>query len=355
MSRSRHLEREVFEGVIDSLKNRRVPENPELISCGLQAKKIHQKLVKKARETIEDKIELTTRVVVGGFGSGKTHLIHWVVNDLWYHFGDNLLVSVVDLNLCNDFPEVIEQIFSRMTNKRNQSFPDILADSVQHLMSDIKLTSFERLKNRISEGAIMKEEFCGKLTELGFASEIADEIADYVTKSENNTILNFLPKNIRTFKIMCRLLLSKIYGGLCIFLDEFESLETKRNRTEIFDMFRSLHDEGGDFSSLFMLVLTRGVFWEQIKDICLPLYQRWNSTRRLSLGELISDDIKELFEKLLEIYGKAGYHTKHKASGEIDREVSEIYEGLSTLRFPRTFREVITVSIEKIEQNWVVS
>lgn len=353
MSESEKSEKEKYVELINSLRNRRVPDNPDLFTCGSHAKKIYVVVMKELTDTIKNNSELTVRVVAGTFGAGKSHLVSRVINEIWYDFRDSVLISAVDVNYANSFADLLEQVLLRLRNREGKHLGEIVCEIGAHLTTTFSLTRREKLRDTMLEGVVTKERLCSKLIEFEFAAEIAEKLSECMTKNHSSEVIGIVTKDIDCLKALFRLLHSS-YSGICVFLDEFETLDVKSDKQIMLDMLRTLHEAGSNFRSTFMLVLTREVFWSKVRDLCQPLHERWNSGRTLELTELEADDIEELFEKLLFVYEKAGYPLKHSNTEEIRREVKEIYDGLKPLGLSRTFRAVINVAIEKVEQNWVL-
>jgi len=354
LSESGKSEKEKYVELINSLRNRRVPDNPDLFTCGSQAKKIYGIVMKELTDTINNNNELTVRVVAGTFGAGKSHLVFRVINEIWYDFRDSVLISAIDVNYANSFADMLEQILQRLRTREGKHLGEIVCEIGGHLASTFSLTRREKLRNTMLEGVVTKEKLYRKLIEFEFTAEIAEKLSECITKNHSSEVIGIVTKDIDCLKALFRLLHSNSYRGICVFLDEFETLDVKSDKQSMLDMLRTLHEAGGNFRSTFMLVLTREVFWSKVKDLCQPLHERWNSGRTLELTELEADDIQELFEKLLLVYEKAGYPIKHANTDEIRREVKEIYDGLKPLGLSRTFRAVINIAIEKVEQNWVL-
>ena len=356
MSESEISERRRFEGLIKSLEKNRVPEDPTLFSCGSDAKRIHRIIVKESKRVIQDNEALTTRVVTGAFGSGKTHLARWVEADLFYYFSDNVLVSYVDLKRAKDFPEVICQILLNIRNRSGQNLSKIMSDAYEGHNRNLKLGVAGYIRNKMTEGKFVGGKFCERLVQVGFERKAAEEMARCFVDHRND-IIKHVPKDINSLKTLCNFLVLAKYRGVCIFLDEFESLESKASRVDVLEMLRAMHDDGDSFRSVFLVVLTSPVFWDRVvRKTYSPLYQRWDGERRLELGDLDLDDAKELFQSLLRTYEKAGHSVRHKNSSKVDLAAREIYEDAEKRRpsKPITFRDIIKQCIKKIKkEHWL--
>jgi hypothetical protein len=345
-------ERRKFKRLIKSLENKRVPEDPTLFSCGLKAKRVHRILVKEATRVIRDGDALATRVIDGAFGSGKTHLAHWVETDLYSHFGDDIFISYVDLKLAHDFPEVIEQILLTMKDRNNRHLADILPTLLLDATRS-KMGISKRIENTITEGRVNKGRICDYLTKQGFTQETSLELSKCVVDRRGD-VINALGKDIESFKALCRLLVSTKAKGICILLDEFESLESRTNKVNMLEMLRCLHDAGNDFSSTYFIVLTEGVFWDEIKRLYLPLHQRWDGKKKLTLGFQSLMDAEELFTQLLEVYEKAGYLIRYRDLGRVEVVVKQIFGEIDAHEEPRTFRVLLERCITRIKKRrWI--
>jgi hypothetical protein len=341
-----------FKKLIESLENKRVPENPTLFSCGLKAKRVHRKLVKEATRAINEGDALVTRVVDGEFGSGKTHLAHWVETDLYSHFGDDILVSYVDLKEAHDFPEVIEQILLTMKDRNNRHLVNILPTLLLDVTKS-KMRISERIENTITEGRVNKQRICDYLTKQGFTQEASLKLSKCVVDRRGN-VINAIGKDIKSFKALCRFLVSTKAKGICILLDEFESLDSKTNLVNMLEMLRCVHDAGNDFTSTYLIVLTVGAFWDKVRQLYLPLHQRWDGKKKLTLGFQSSIDAEELFTRLLEVYEKAGYLIRYRDLGRVDAAVKQIFEEIESDGEPRTFRVLLERCITRIKRrHWI--
>jgi hypothetical protein len=351
LSGSENLERQKYEAVIESLQNRRVPDNPDLFTCGSQAAKIYATVTEEIKHVVEKDNNLTVRVVTGNFGAGKSHLAKNIEHELYVHFGNKVLVSKVDANLANSFPEIIEQILVRLRNSEGHNLNRFVMEIGKHLENEIRLTVSERIWDAF-EGGVRKERLCDRMVKFGFDTSTAEKLAEYVMKDGKGEASALLPRDINCLKALFCFLQAKSYHGICVFLDEFETLDVKENKEGILDMLRAMHEQGNSLRSTYVLVLTRSVFWEKVKEICYPLYDRWDGKRTLTLGELDLRDTTELLERLLSIYEKAGKKVMYKDSAEVRDEANKIHDGLNAGELSRTFRAVIIFAIEKIEQEW---
>jgi len=356
LSESNFSERKRFNDILERLKNRHVPKKPSLVSVGANATRIHEKLLGEITKVIQKNEVSTVAIVKGGFGSGKTHLAKWVIEDLWYAFRDEeILVSSVDINKADSFNEISFQLIQKLRNNRGQKFHEMLTDIVNEVKARIGLSFFDIVKDRVSGGLISQETIAKDLARQGIDDVLAHKLARaglgelYIGEVER--LLAEKDDLIRTLLAI----MSSHYKGLCIFLDEFESIETKSEKVKILEQFRIFHDSLGDIKGVFIVVLTRGAFWDSVNELCPPLYDRWNRNVIGDLGELDQPDVEDLFQKLIFVYEKAGYKVIRRTATKIKKVASEILGGLNELKLPRTFSRVIWAAIEKIKEDWLIT
>lgn len=304
---------------------------------------IEDEIYKMEREKLFSELWM----VIGGYGSGKSHIKHFLTRNNISNIGFFELDIATIMNTSHNSDTAIDNVFSF-----------VLLGTKPYL--NALYTSMKGKASSSSSRSINKT-IKDELNKYSIDQEFANAFCNYGTHNKND-LSNFEPleKIISQSGKKIFLPLMKLYkkylgfNGISIFIDEFESLMhmSIERRDRFLESIRLLYDTTAstfpdpETPSFLTMIFCTISFWNEI--------ERYSHSQalaeRLSLFELtplMEDEIIALAEKIYTLYKKSGY-----LNHEITLDFTKIFSylvNIARIEHPLTPRFVIEQIIRVIE------
>ena len=352
------------------------------------------------------------RVIIGGFGAGKTHFLSYLEWLLQKDAPQECVISRVDMSDIrdiNEFEFLVVQGLRPVNGEGN--YVDVLRQAYQRIrdsymkryhnvsQKDIELfygTIIFSVLGHASQGWVNKE-----MLQLLKVNDPIDKFINYISGktiqnlfdkarvNANSEHVNFVDSYLQMIRspntpisafeepargLSCRGRLTDVVfkvlhlSGIkliVLLVDELESL----SRFETFDVrkilvsIRDFRDTLGriganpGYPSVAFLTASTGAFFEKIYEEEPALYSRWED-RIIPLEFMSIADVDNLIFKLRELYYLAGYTLlpvqRYEDTHDVIRLREDVFEYFSRTSKSMTTRRLISLLIEKVAERWVV-
>jgi len=355
-------------------------------------------------------------IIIGGFGSGKTHFLNYLDWILQRDTNDNCVISRVDLSKLREPHELQFHIIKGMRPLHGGTYKDVLMKAYQNMRNHyvkkyLKITESDIqkiygsilfsilgqvpydtgwIRGDLSEligkkGKLEKilQKISGKTLQKLFNEdrkrsdrEHVDFVDTYINLIENpNAPISRFEEPARNLSyagnltdVIFKVLKFSGVKTIIIMIDELESLsrldsDLKKALVSIRDFrdtFSKVHDEFGYPPIACFFTSTDKFFNEKIANYEPALYSRWELLNHNVILEPMScSDVDNLIFRLKDLYYLAGYdlravkNNSEKKSHEVIEMRDRIFQENSIDNKPISSRKMLKIIIKEIEKTWL--
>jgi len=392
--------------LISILKSKNVPDSDlNLLTTGESFEKITRQLQGEVAQ-LPHPASILVRVLAGEFGSGKSHMLTYLSDQVRKASSQDVLFSKVDLGKLREaeyfgfqfqimkglysiqhatYQEIIREIYDRIYTGFKQENPnatsyeskDFVKRVVASVVSGIVPTPapglFEILIKYILD--LLEKIFRGgKARAMQFSSlvqpqvldqkpiEFVDAFSDLAQRPRENSAFEELAKQLsydaELTNVLFKLMKQAGFKVVIIFVDELEALsgEFGDRLGKVLTRLREFHDEmgkaGRDYPAIALIVASTPNFLEDLKLKEPALYSRWYKAV-IEIPFMSDADIDDLILRVNSIFDLAGYDVKPMPWEIAANFRQRIIQDIEANKRTRSTREVIGRVIYFIETEWI--
>ncbi len=304
------------------------------------------------RKMSRKKIALNLWMILGGYGSGKSHIKEYLLNQSAKYSNIQSLELKIASLLSTELNEisVIDNAYALILIQAREHLDALFAKlssrpGVRSIFGPTNVVK-ENLRKHISNDDFI-DVFCK------YGESISNDRGDFKPLQE---IL--IAQSSEVFLPLMKLYKEHLgINGVCIFIDEFEDVKLldDERRIRFIESIRALYDtlanarRDPDLPSFNVTILCALSYWDEIKGDTRSQALETRTTR-LEIPQLTEDEIISLAEKLYALYKKAG-----RLKGEIGQisidftAIPKYLADIAALKEPLTPRFVISTLMDTVE------
>ncbi|MBI5667058.1 MAG: DUF2791 family P-loop domain-containing protein [Chloroflexi bacterium] len=400
--------RGTYTRLISILKSKNVPKgHVKEITLGAEFERKANRILKEIFSLSQSE-SVILRIITGPFGSGKSHMIAYLHEQLVEKENPDVVLSLVDLGKMRQphefqfyvmrglhlreggpYQEVFRATYDRITDsvkeEHRQASPyevreitrnlilatitgvivayqpallSILLDDLVHAIAQLigGLLKFVKLPPAVAQQVT----FAGTETDQN-RLEFVDAFTEVAQHPTRNARFEELARKMSQEGILTDILFKLFkqagFKTVVILGDELEALkaEFKNNLEPVLTRLREFHDDleqsNRQYPAIALVLASTGDFLEdRLREAEPALYSRWKGAK-VEMPEMTHADIENLIYRISAIYSWAGYNVRPLSKDGVTEIRERLYQADKE---DPTVRDLISSIMHSIESEWVV-